>query len=115
MAIRIPLWQMTVLLVYSPKASPLSELRRQGGASALGEMASMLQRLSTDGFSPRGARRLSWKEVANVFGTSWDTVYRCLDYTVRWGLVHRVISGVTAIGVDEIQVHRGHKYRHACL
>jgi transposase len=29
---------------------------------------------------------------------------------VTWGLFHRNLSGIRAIGVDEIQWHRGHKY-----
>src|SRR5438132_13970925 len=29
---------------------------------------------------------------------------------VAWGLAHRDLSGIKAIGVDEIQWRRGHKY-----
>ena len=56
------------------------------------------------------AKRLSWKETALVFGTSWDTVYRAIDWVVRWGLIHREIGSIEAIGVDEIAYRRGHKY-----
>jgi len=56
------------------------------------------------------ARRLSWKETALVFGTSWDTVFRAVDWVVRWGLAHREIGPIEAIGVDEIAYRRGHKY-----
>ncbi|TWT73974.1 Transposase [Allorhodopirellula solitaria] len=56
------------------------------------------------------AKRLNWKETAAIFGTSWDTVYRAVDWVVRWGLVHREIGGIEAIGVDEIAYRRGHKY-----
>lgn len=35
---------------------------------------------------------------------------RTWQFVPLWHLVHRVISGVTAIGIDEIQVHRGHQY-----
>ena len=45
-----------------------------------------------------------------IFGTSWDTVYRAVDWVVRWGLVHREIADIEAIGVDEIAYRRGHKY-----
>ena len=64
-------------------------------------------------FLARWAKRLSWKEVAETFGTSWDTVFRCVEYAVMWGLVARTMEGlgaVRAIGVDEIQWQRGHRY-----
>jgi len=37
-------------------------------------------------------------------------VYRSVEWVVRWGLVHRVIGNIEAIGVDEIAYRRGHKY-----
>jgi transposase len=61
-------------------------------------------------FLARWARRLSWQEVAEVFRTSWDSVFRSVKHAVFWGLVHRDVTGVAAIGVDEIQCQRGHNY-----
>jgi len=61
-------------------------------------------------FLARWAKRLSWKEVAEVFQTSWDTVCRSVERAVEWGLEHRNIDGITAIGVDEISIRRGHRY-----
>jgi transposase len=56
------------------------------------------------------AKRLSWHETARVFHTSWETVFRAVRTVVRWGLEHRDLRGIKAIGVDEIQYRRGHKY-----
>lgn len=56
------------------------------------------------------ARKLSWKDVARSFHTSWEKVYKSVEHIVNWGLEHRDLSEITAIGVDEIQWHRGHKY-----
>jgi transposase len=56
------------------------------------------------------AKRLSWKEVADIFETSWDTVFRAVKFVVDYGLTHRSLEGVTEIGVDEIAVFKGHKY-----
>ena len=56
------------------------------------------------------AKRLSWSEVASIFGTSWDSVCRAVEYAVEWGLAHRDVSGVTALGIDEIAWQKGHKY-----
>lgn len=58
----------------------------------------------------RWARRLSWSEVATIFHTSWDSVCRSVEHAVEWGLQHRKLSGVVAVGVDEIAWQKGHKY-----
>src|SRR4029079_18959110 len=56
------------------------------------------------------ARKLSWKETAEEFRTSWDKVRDAVEYLVTWGLEHRVLGPIRAIGVDEIQRGKGHKY-----
>ena len=61
-------------------------------------------------FLANWAKRLSWKETATIFETSWDTVYRAVQMAVMWGLFHRDLSNVTAIGIDEISRQKGHKY-----
>ena len=61
-------------------------------------------------FLANWAKMLSWKEVATRFGTSWDKVYRSVEYVVDWGLRHRNWDGITAMGVDEIQWRKGHQY-----
>ena len=61
-------------------------------------------------FLARWARQLSWKETAESFHTSWDRVRDAVEYVVNWGLDHRVLDFICAIGVDEIQYAKGHKY-----
>jgi transposase len=61
-------------------------------------------------FLGRWAKRLSWLEVASVFKTSWMTVFRSVSWIVKYGLKHRSLSGITAIGIDEIQYQKGHRY-----
>lgn len=61
-------------------------------------------------FLARWAKRMSWKEVAEVFHTSWEKVFSAVSMAVDWGLAHRDLSGITAIGIDEVLWHRGHKY-----
>ncbi len=56
------------------------------------------------------ARRMSWSETASVFRTSWNRVYRSIHFAVQWGLAHRETPQFTAIGIDEIASHRGHRY-----
>lgn len=56
------------------------------------------------------ARVLSWSEVARRFQSSWDTVFRCVEHAVRWGLANRNLDGIRSIGVDELAWKKGHKY-----
>jgi transposase len=56
------------------------------------------------------ARKLSWKDTALSFRTSWEKVCHAVEYVVGWGLEHRELDSVKAIGVDEIAYGRGHDY-----
>jgi len=61
-------------------------------------------------FLAHWARKLSWKEVAESFQTTWPKIFHAVKYIVEWGLTHRELSGITAIGIDELQWHKGHEY-----
>src|SRR5437899_2169565 len=61
-------------------------------------------------FLARWARRLSWKETAEAFRTPWDKVFDAVEHVVTWGLEHRTLGQIDAMGVDEIQYSKGHKY-----
>jgi transposase len=61
-------------------------------------------------FLAHWARKLSWKEVAVSFQTSWEKVFHSVEYIVAFGLQHRALGPIFAIGVDEIQYAKGHKY-----
>ena len=50
------------------------------------------------------------EETAEAFRTSWDKVCDAVEYVVAWGLEHRILGPIQAIGVDEIQYAKGHKY-----
>jgi transposase len=105
----VPLWQIPVLFVYA--------LRRVNCPDC-GVVVEQVpwsdgkhrQTKSLRWFLARWAKRLSWQEVAEIFHTSWDTVFRCVRYTVEWGIVHRDLRGVEAMGIDEIQYQCGHRY-----
>ncbi len=56
------------------------------------------------------AKRLSWKEVAEAFHTTWDHVFHSVEMAVMWGRKHMDMTNIKAIGIDEIQWQRGHKY-----
>jgi len=61
-------------------------------------------------FLARWAKRLSWEEVARIFHVPWRSVYESVKHAVFWGFLHRDLNGIEAIGVDEIQWQRGHRY-----
>ena len=60
--------------------------------------------------SAHWARKLSWQETATAFRSTGDKVRQAVEYVVEWGLEHRNLAPIQAIGVDEIQYAKGHKY-----
>ena len=61
-------------------------------------------------FLAKWAKRMSWREVADAFRTSWETVFRSVEMAVTWGRAHIDLEDVESIGVDEVQWQRGHHY-----
>src|SRR5262252_5119311 len=106
----IPLWGFLVFLLYTMRrvdcrrcaAIVVEEVPWCDGKRTLTK-AYML-------FLARWARRLSWKETAAAFRTSWEKVFDAVEHVVTWGLEHRALGQIDAIGVDEIQYAKGHKY-----
>ena len=95
----IPLWGFLVFLLYTMRRVNC----RRCGIVAVEEVpwgdgkrtltkAYML-------FLARWARRLSWKETAEAFRTSWDKVFDAVEHVVTFGLEHRVLGQIDAIGV----------------
>ncbi len=61
-------------------------------------------------FLAQWARRLCWKQVAEAFHTSWDSVFRSVKRVVQYGLERRDLEDIGAIGVDEWCKGKGHNY-----
>ena len=61
-------------------------------------------------FLANWAKRLSWKEVAQVFQSSWDVVFGAVEMAVAYGREHLDLSGIQSLGIDEIAWGRGHRY-----
>lgn len=105
----VPIWKFRVFFRYSPRrvACPSHGVLVEALPWACGK-----ERMTTSYkvFLARWARRLSWKETADIFRSSWDSVHRAVEYVVEYGLAHRNIGNITEIGVDELAVFRGHKY-----
>ncbi len=105
----VPLWQMAVYFVYAMRRveCPNCGVRVEQVPWCDGK-----NQLTTTyrWFLAGWARRLSWKGVAEAFGTTWQNVFRSVKHAVSWGLAHRNLEGVESIGVDEVQWQRGHQY-----
>lgn len=105
----VPLWGIAVFFTYAlrrvdcPGCGVTAE--RVPWASGKGRLTTAYQ-----WFLARWAKRLAWQEVADIFRTSWNTVYRAVTLAVLWGIANRSLGGVEAVGVDEIQWRKGHKY-----
>jgi len=105
----IPLWGIKVFFLYAPRRV---ECRRCGVKVERMPWVSGKHQLTEAyaWFLAGWARRLSWSEVADAFRTTWDHVFSSVEMAVSWGREHRDLSGIEAIGVDEIAWQRGHKY-----
>ncbi len=105
----IPMWGIKVFFRYAPRRV---DCRHCGIHVERLPWSKGKRRLtiSYEWFLSGWAKRLSWKEVAEAFHTSWDHVFCSVEMAVEWGKKNRNLSEITAIGVDEIQWQRGHKY-----
>jgi transposase len=102
----VPLWAIAVYLLYAPRRVNCPEhgvivehIPWSDGKRPV--------TLAMMGFLARWARRMSWRETARAFQTSWEAVYRSVEWFVDWGLAHRKLEEVRSIGVDEIHWGKG--------
>ena len=105
----IPVWGYPVFLVYLMRRVDCRhcgvKVEQVPWARGKRELTDTYQQ-----FLAHWAKKLSWQEVAVSFRTSWEKVFHAVEYVVQWGLEHRELTGITAIGVDEIAWRKGHKY-----
>ena len=104
----VPCWGVLVFLLYTPRRVECSRcgIHVEDMPWAMGKSSMTTVYMS---FLATWARRLSWTETARVFASSWDNVRRAVEWVVEYGLEHRDLNGITAIGVDEVQYRKGHK------
>jgi transposase len=105
----VPLWGIVVFLAYRMRRVNCD---RCGVTVEMVPWCDGKNQLTTTyrWFLSTWAKRLSWSEVASIFRTSWESVFRAVDHAVEWGVAHRDVSELTAVGVDEIAWSRGHRY-----
>ena len=105
----VPLWQIAVYFVYAIRRV---DCPRCGVKVERVPWCDGKNQLTTTyrWFLAGWAKRLSWKSVAEAFGTTWQNVFRSVKHAVSWGLARRGLSGIVSIGVDEVPWQKGHKY-----
>jgi transposase len=105
----VPLWGIVVYLAYRMRRV---DCRRCGVTVERVPWCDGKNRLTTTyrWYLATWAKRLSWSEVGSIFRTSWDSVRRAVEHAVGWGLAHRDLTGLKAVGVDEVAWGRGHAY-----
>ena len=105
----IPLWGYTVEFVYRPRRVKCSEhgviVERLPWAESKSPICEPFKI-----FLAHWAKLLSWERTARQFKVSWRNVFESVEHVVEYGLKHRILTGINAIGVDEIQYLVGHKY-----
>ena len=107
----VPLWGLPVLFFYA---------RRRVSCPVCGVKAERLEWVASDEGQSRlttafacflgmWAKVLPWSQVAERFGASWHAVWTGVKQLVEYGRKHQDLSGVTALGVDEIAVGKGQR------
>jgi transposase len=105
----VPLWQIAVFFVYAMRRVDCPNCGVVVEEVPWGDGKCQLT-TAYRWFLAGWAKRLSWREVAVAFHTTWEAVYRAVDSAVTWGLGQRTMTGIQAIGIDEVQWQRGHHY-----
>jgi transposase len=105
----VPLWGILVFLAYRMRRV---DCKRCGVTVEMVPWCDGKNQLTTTyrWYLAGWAKHLSWSEVGSIFRTSWDSVCRAVEHAVEWGMARRDLSGVTALGIDEVAWQRGHTY-----
>ena len=105
----IPIWGIVVFLAYRMRRV---DCKQCGVTVELVPWCDGKNQLTTTyrWYLASWAKRLSWSEVGSIFRTSWDSVCRAVEHAVEWGLAHRDLNGITALGIDEVAWQRDHTY-----
>lgn len=110
----VPLWGIAVFFLYAMRrvACPACGVKVERVPWAEGK-----KHLTTTyaWFLATWAKRLSWLEVARAFNSTWENVCRAVKMAVEWGLIHRDLENIEAIGTDEISWRKKAKEKFVTL
>src|SRR5579862_8073478 len=105
----VPLWAIPVFFLYAMRRV---ECPRCGVVVECVPWAKGRGHLTTTyaWFLARWGKRMSWKETAEAFHTTWENVFRSVEMAVAWGREHLNLDGIQSVGFDEIQWGKGQRY-----
>ena len=106
----IPIWQIAVFFLYAMRRVNCKRCDRVVVEKVPWVQGKSQHTTYYSLFLATWAKRLAWQEVARIFSTSWQSVYKSVKWVVDYGLEHRDLHGIFAIAIDEIQYSKGHKY-----
>ncbi len=110
----VPLWGIAVFFLYAMRRvdCPACGVKVERVPWAEGK-----KHLTTTyaWFLATWAKRLSWLEVARAFNSTWENVFRAVKMAVEWGLIHRDLENIEAIGTDEISWRKKAKEKFVTL
>ena len=84
----VPLWAIPVFFVYALRRVSCPDCGVTVEEVPWGDGKCTLTK-SYRWFLAGWAKRLSWKETAEVFGTTWEQVFRAVKHAVLWGQIGR--------------------------
>jgi transposase len=105
----VPLWGLSVFFLYAMRRLDCRKCGVTVEAVPWAEGKSHLTKAYA-WFLASWAKRMSWQEVARAFNTTWENVFHSVEKAVAWGLQHRNLENITAIGMDEVLWQRGYKF-----
>lgn len=105
----VPIWGIAVALVYRMRRVNCSQCGVKVESVPWSDGKSPVSRPFAL-FLADWAKLLSWQEVAQRFRVNWRQVFESVKDVVEWGMAHRDLSGVRAIGIDEVHFGQGQKY-----
>jgi transposase len=105
----VPLWGIPVWFEYSMRRVNCKKCGVKVERVPWAEGKSRTTR-SFSIFLASWAKRMSWKEVAQAFSTSWECVFRAVQMVVAWGLANRDLCqrsrSTSAKKVLVVKMHR---------
>jgi transposase len=105
----VPLWGLVVCLAYASRRIDCGTcgptIEKLPWATGKYQICDVFRL-----FLAQWARLLSWAEVARSFRVGWADVYGAVKWVVDYGIENRDLTGVQALGVDEIHVGKKDKF-----